>query len=203
MDKTVLVDGTGEEYRAKVDGENRLRVRGIMQRRVVTVSEESGMSIFAGLSYLPVGTNEILGIRISNDDDRNFHVDRIITSWNGGDINKNRTLISKNYIHTPPAARNFIPVYPPSTNITKNISHKVRMDLWDGNGEGIETIESREVPTKFGVPASSLITAQGTYDLLLDGLTVMGPGSIFALTFMGEEPGRFSVIVGGWIEENE
>jgi len=190
-------DGAGTGSVARVE-DQRLWTKGINSSTLANVANTTGYSFTYGVydKTLP-GTNEYLIFRFKNtDSSREFHVHRLMLSFNGGSTNYNKPIRGAFYVGTYPPTANYTDITPSSTNFGKSLTSPSECQIWDGVGNGITVATN-------GLFAFSQFFCMGLNDVILDGTIIIPFGQSIGITVKSVEVGDFSFLMSGWFDHPE
>lgn len=199
MSDFVIKNGTGDGNRAEVDSEHRLHVAA-KTRTASSISTEKGLSFgFAVLDRTITGGHEHGVFRFKNEDPNyDYQVTRIFMAWNGGDTNHNRVIVGRAYKDSVAPTGHCLDnatypqIGPGNLNLGSSRTAIGEYHIWNGaSGLGMEMTSS-------GTLIQSVMGAQGTTVLDIDGTIDIPFGSSYFITLEAEETGKFSIIATGW-----
>ncbi len=192
-----IKDGSGTGSVVKVEGQ-RLWTKGVASSTLANIANTTGYSFSYGVfdKTLP-GTDEYLVFRFKNtDSSREFHLHRLMLSYNGGSTNHDRTIRAGFYVGTYPPSANYTSVTPNSTNFGKSLTSPSECQAWDGVGNGMTTVTN-------GLFAFSNYFEKGFTDIILDGTIIVPFGQSIGITVKPEEIGVFCFLMSGWFDYPE
>lgn len=192
-----IKDGSGSGSTVKVE-DKRLWTKGVASSVLANIANTTGYSFTYGVydKVLP-GTDEYLVVRMKNtDSSREFHIHRMMISYDGGSTNYDKVIRGGFYVGTYPPSANYISIYPSSTNFGKSLTAPSESQSWDGVGNGMTVATN-------GLLAFSNYFSKGLTDVPLDGTIIVPFGQSIGITVKGDEIGKFSFLLSGWFDYPE
>jgi hypothetical protein len=192
-------DGKGRGYLLSVTQENRGLVSATSVPLRTHISMDHGQSYSTSTGVHTLNTintwHWILFWKVTSID-KNFHVDTISVSWNGGSTNFNRPLEICNVLPTAgqPTGNQ---VLRPMSNNNKNVNNVAEMDswIWDGVGDGMTN--------NAGPCGGTTFHSQGLSEIKFNGAVVTGLNESVGLQVRSPEIGDFSIGFGGYFIDKE
>jgi hypothetical protein len=195
MSDLILKDGTGSGYRVKVTSDNSLQVDATTRSNAQYRSSQGvGFAVALQIQSVTGGT-EYAALRFKNTDTtRNWRVNNVFLSYNGGDTNHNRMCEGRFYVGMTAPSANATVVTPGNLNLSSSGVAQADAHVWDGVGSGMTVVSN-------GVLAYTGLFGPGFNQISFDGATVLGLNDILGLTVKPEETGKIALIMTGWFEE--
>jgi hypothetical protein len=187
----VISDGAGTGYKAHVDSNKRL------QTKAITVDEASDQAHEGELfslctGFLPVTATGGRALHFTYDEaDHHFHIDMVTISWNGGNTNKDRTVLFEIYGGDTAPDTNVLTGSDANMLVGSTKTVEGTLLLWNGTGDGMTGHTS-------GSLVVSGIADRGTTVVHYDGALAIGAGKTLSINLKGEEIGSGSVCVIGF-----
>lgn len=196
MSQLRLADGTGKGFLAKIDEDNRLATRGVAESDVKVATIE-GRSFVLSATDIAIPANTPVNVLYVSFEDprRNFIVDSLTHSWNGGNTNFNRPLTSIMSVMVGPPTANHVPSMMFNGNFTSTAVALATVYAWDGVGAGGMTLPAP------GLPAYTMFYPHGVTRQEYAGGMIMGKGNTMAYKFSSPEAGRLSFVMSGYFED--
>jgi hypothetical protein len=184
-------------YGAVVTLEGKLCTRGDNSTRETFRAVQGWRFLVAsGQLSLPTGFDgPVLWIK-NTDNDRNFHVTRIVNGWNGGDTNHNRVCFTTGLFNSGEPSANETSIEAVNTNLSSNRSALMTAYKWDGVGVTGLTVAG-------GGGSAVNVNTQGETVIMTDGALVIPAGNTLAVSCQNEEAGEFSAQLAGYYEDIE
>lgn len=192
-----LVDGTGNNYRARVTSTNRQTTDTIVESLSAELSRD-GKLFGCGSGSVTLDGGESLApiLWLRNDDPNNlFHVQKLIFGWNGGSTNRDRTVLSfiryqlteptTNTTSAPPAIEN-ISLSGSTSAVTDSLATCLK---WDGVGSSGMTGGTGgylQIPNRL---------AKGNTSIQIDGEIILGQNDTMCMEVTPEEGGLYNVAI--------
>lgn len=193
-----IKDGAGTGSVAKVENQ-RLWTRGVSASTLANIANTTGYSFTYGVydKTLPGADTEYTIFRFKNiDSSREFHIHRLMLSFNGGSTNHDKTIRGAFYVGTYAPTANYTDITASSTNFGKSLTAPSECQVWDGVGNGMTVATN-------GVFAFSQFFDKGNNDVILDGTLIIPFGQSIGITVKSEEVGDFSFLMSGWFDAPE
>lgn len=181
----IIIDGTGNSYRAKVDArhEFRTRARTVDQAALKCVD---GEIFLLSLPFYTIAADTATRIAwMQFTDPVNYFVlDKLIPSWNGGDTNHNRAMRVE-YIIGDGAPTGGTTAYGmANSNTLSTNTLDATVYAWDGVTSGGIAVASS------GLATGRMLVGQGYTIAPVDGKMIVGPGVTLSVRVTGEEAGE-------------
>lgn len=195
-----IKDGTGNGFKAKVGGDNRLWTNAIVEKTGSNKSLEGGLFIFGGSFTLTGSESNAPMLWLRNDDrEHMIRIDKIIFGWNGGSTNHNRTnLCTVSYEVSEPTA-NATSIGPQIENIARSgfnapvTDNLTTAHKWDGVGSSGMTGGAN------GYQQVEYRISQGSTNFSdINGQVILGQSDTMQIGVTPEEAGLFSCYVIYW-----
>lgn len=194
----IVKDGKGTGIKWAIDSTHRGLVRAIAETDIANVSRDNGLSFSMGTSVFPITSTQGLVYWFYNGtQDKEFILDGGTLNWNGGDTNHNRALeVELQAGTTAPttgtAAINISNVNTASGNSATGLGFSAYQ--WDGTtGTGITGHSA-------GITLGTLIQTSSPWQFEFEGSVIVAPGVTLGLFAKGEETGKCSFIVSGYVK---
>ncbi len=188
----ILEDATGTGNKGKIDNRNELRVNSrTRQRYQVRAGEGQMFVIGTPLFDLTPSINRTFWFRFE-EPSLQFHMHRIMISFDGGTATRNKTLVIRTYVGDSVPSANATAGAGINALLGSLITFEHSFYYWDGVGTGM-TIDTP------GVAATALLPKIGLSDLVYEGTLVIGPQSVLSFDTTPEEDGKAAITMWGYL----
>ena len=180
-------DGKGRGYLLEISERNKAQTNAVVQTDDADVSERHGSSFTLTTGPLTLNStnpHKVLYLKNTNTN-KNMYIWVVIISWNGGDINHNRSLYWSWHLATTavPTAK-ATPAVAGNLNFTSANVANVMTYIWDGTNNGMDVVTVAEGGGEYLTQGRSVIELHGT--------AIFGLNDAAVLSITGEEVGKFS-----------
>jgi len=182
---SLIKDGTGSGYLAKVDSSNNLQVVATSTQIDAAMALEGNFyAIRTGYLDITTAGGRIMWVYLS-ETVKNLVLARIVVGWNGGNTNHNRALEVGFYAGEGAPTTNITALAARNANTGSPNTVSLTALGWNGVGDGMDGYAA-------GLSVSDIIIGQGTTTLDLHGTMIVVPGVTVSIGARGEEAGKLS-----------
>lgn len=189
----ILEDGTGGGFAARIDNRKDLHVNSRTRQRYQVRTGEGFMFIMSMpmLTVTPSTTGRMFWFRFE-EPDLQFHVHRLLMSYNGGSTTGNKTTYAHAYVGDSVPSANEVESAGINALLGNLNTFEHSFYYWDGVGTGM-TIGTP------GALAPGVQIEKGTTDLTYEGTIVLGPQQILSFNAIPEEEGTVTITMYGYL----
>ena len=177
-----IKDGTGTDYRAKVNSNHELHTRARSIDHAALKCVDGNMFLLS-LPFMNITTT---GGRIAwmlfSDPINYLVLDKLIPSWNGGNSSSNKALQVEYVIGDTAPTTNTQPWAIANSNLLSTNTLTSTIKIWNGTGDGM----TGHTP---GVTAGRMIVGQGYTITPVEGKMIVGPNMTLSINYKAEEAG--------------
>jgi hypothetical protein len=195
---TIIKDGTGDGYLARVIDENQLLVRAVTEPDYVH-SNHKYKQYYATISgtLTANSTNEHRILYIQSDDTAlKMYIDAYIYGWNGGNTNHNRACRLKVYRDAGAPIANSTSATIGNLNWTSSNVALATAYKWDATATNGMTMSSN------GILVYDNLLTQGLTELHLQGVPILGYGNTISISLTPEEIGAFAIVIRFFMKDD-
>ncbi len=197
---TIIEDGGGKNKAAIVTSEQKLQtLADVRSRALVRSIDEFRFAVGTGFLTLPAGFNGPV-LRFQNDDnDKNFHIQRFIVGWDGGNTNFNRSVKFSTIKNATAATANVTVITPGNTNLGSSRAATATAEKWSNNSTTAGMTGQSDIGSVF----ITNILGQGRTAIDVEGGLVLTSGKSLSLIACPDEAGEFTTSIVGFYETDE
>lgn len=184
----MILDSTGTSYGAKVDQNHELYTRSRVIGAPAAKAVNGDLYIVSSNSHAVTTTEGLICWFYFSDTVNSLAVSSLAVSWNGGDTNKNRTVLTKFMAGTGQPSGNYTTLAARNTNTNSSKALSATGLQWEGTGTGMTGASTAQE-----VLLSQYYFAQGITTIPIDGKIILAPGTPIGLYCDGEELGKFTI----------
>lgn len=195
---TVIKDGTGTGYLAKVDSEGHLTTHSTSRPEFVFINDTTGQYFAATTGVVTANsTNEHAVLYIENlSSTLNLYVDAWVLSYNGGSTDHNRCCRIRVYKNCIAPTANHTQITLPSLNWSKAILADTIAYKWDGVGDGMTKGSA-------GTLIFDSLFRNGLTQLQVSGSPILNQGNSVTVSYTPEQIGTFATVMRFYMREQE
>lgn len=189
---TIIKDGTGASFNAKIDSNNRIQTLSVDIPLVAQKAIDGDTYVFL-TDFLPVTTTEgLMQWFTNNETDKILVIETVQVFFNGGDTNHNRVVKWRAFPLTTEPTTNTITSPFGNLNSTSAKTFNGVHKYWDGVGTGM-------TGHVLGPQTAAILIGQSGALFAAKGVQLIGPGLSIGVTLEAEETGVASILTVGYL----